>query len=73
VRPPPRPADGGNPGTTDWQVTFVSIARNLLLHYGDLAVPLLEEIWPRLDAFMNYLKSMASPNGLMMAGARGDW
>jgi hypothetical protein len=51
----------------------VSIARNLLLHYGDLAVPLLEEIWPRLDAFMNYLKSMASPNGLMMAGARGDW
>eukprot|EP00656_Telonema_subtile_P015269 TRINITY_DN17984_c0_g1_i2.p1 TRINITY_DN17984_c0_g1~~TRINITY_DN17984_c0_g1_i2.p1 ORF type:complete len:1040 (-),score=151.32 TRINITY_DN17984_c0_g1_i2:119-3238(-) len=65
---------GGNPGTTDWQATFVTIARNSLRQYGDLAKPLLEEIYPNLQLFMEYLERLVDPStGLLLQGARGDW
>lgn len=65
---------GGNPGTTDWQVAYVIIAHSLLVHFGEKSVPLLQELWPGLDAFMGYLDGMADPlTGLLTKGARGDW
>jgi hypothetical protein len=69
----------GNPGSTDWQVAFPVIARNILLHYGELAVPVLREIWSALDLFMDYLERLiqknpiSQTNGLLLDGARGDW
>ena len=49
---------GGNPGSTDWQTAFPVIARNVLLHYGELSHPLLQEIWPSLERFMAYLERL---------------
>lgn len=66
---------GGNPGTTDWQVAYVVIARNLLLNYGaEKSRPILQELWPSLEEFMDYLERRVDPKtGLLMTGARGDW
>ena len=37
------------------QVAFVLVARSMLLHYGEAAVPRLEPLWASLDLFMGYL------------------
>ena len=55
VTPFPTGPYGGNPGTTDWQVAYVMIARNMVLHYGAVTHPVLTELWPSLDLFMAYL------------------
>lgn len=81
VTPFPTGPYGGNPGSTDWQTAFPVIARNILLHYGDLAKPLLTEIWPSLELFMDYLQRLINHSthpqskqlGLLLDGARGDW
>jgi hypothetical protein len=36
-------------------VAFVLVARSMLLHYGEAAVPRLEPLWASLDLFMGYL------------------
>jgi alpha-L-rhamnosidase len=65
---------GSNPGTTDWQIAYVQVARALLLHYGDRAVPALADLWDSLDLFMQYLEKLVDKNtGLLLLGARGDW
>ena len=65
---------GANPGTTDWQVAYVMIARNMVLHYGPVTHPVLTELWPSLDLFMDYLDRLTDPKtGLLLQGARGDW
>ena len=74
VTPFPTGPYGGNPGTTDWQVAYVMIARNLALHYGAVTYPLLTELWQSLDLFMDYLDRLTDPKtGLLLQGARGDW
>jgi hypothetical protein len=81
VTPFPTGPYGGNPGSTDWQTAFPVIARNVLLHYGARARPLLAELWPSLERFMAYLERLIehSPTprgralGLLLDGARGDW
>jgi alpha-L-rhamnosidase len=64
---------GGNPGTTDWQVAYIMIARSILVHNGDLAVPVLAELWFSLELFMTYLERLVDSSGLLLTGARGDW
>ena len=65
---------GGNPGTVDWQIAYVQVARALLLHYGDRAVPALADLWGSLHLFMQYLEKLVDkPTGLLLLGARGDW
>eukprot|EP01047_Picozoa_sp_COSAG01_P049431 COSAG01_NODE_4901_length_4641_cov_17.028181_1_plen_255_part_00 len=71
---------GSNPGSTDWQTAFPVIARNLHIHYGEQAVPVLREIYPALQAFMDgYLERLVrstpagATSGLLLTGARGDW
>ena len=74
VTPFPTGPYGGNPGSTDWQVAYIIIARNMLLHYGAVSYPVLTELWGSLDLFMQYLERLSDPaTGLMMQGARGDW
>lgn len=81
VTPFPTGPYGGNPGSTDWQTAFPVIARNILLHYGDMAKPLLKELWSSLDLFMEYLQRLIDNSthpqskqlGLLLDGARGDW
>lgn len=74
VTPFPTGPYGGNPGTTDWQVAYVMIARNMVLHYGAVTHPVLTELWPSLDLFMDYLDRLTDPKtGLLLQGARGDW
>jgi hypothetical protein len=66
---------GGFPGSTDWQVAYPTIARNLLIHHGPGAAgPVLKDLWPSLSLFMTYLDSECDPaTGLLLQGARGDW
>eukprot|EP01043_Picozoa_sp_COSAG02_P048115 COSAG02_NODE_4691_length_5089_cov_3.712425_1_plen_1144_part_00 len=65
---------GSNPGTVDWQIAYVQVARALLLHYGDRAVPALAELWDSLQSFMQYLEKLVDEStGLLLLGARGDW
>ena len=78
VTPFPTSPYGANPGSTDWQTAFVVIARNALVHYGDLAKPLLSEIYPSLQLFMDdylerLIKQGGKGTGLLLTGARGDW
>ena len=81
VTPFPTGPYGGNPGSTDWQTAFPVIARNVLLHYGDIAKPVLAELWPSLDLFMQYLQRLIDHSthpqskqlGLLLDRARGDW
>eukprot|EP00038_Savillea_parva_P007047 m.167528 g.167528 ORF g.167528 m.167528 type:complete len:1197 (+) comp12839_c0_seq1:59-3649(+) len=65
---------GGNPGTTDWQAAYVMVAWASLVHQGDLALPMLRDLWDSLDLFMDYLDRRSdNATGLLLAGARGDW
>jgi alpha-L-rhamnosidase len=66
---------GGDPGTTDWQATFIFVARNVLVTYGAGATgPLIAELWDSLVGLMEYYERMVDPvTGLLLTGARGDW
>ena len=65
---------GNNPGTVDWQIAYVQVARALLLHFGDRAVPALADLWDSLHLFMQYLEKLVDEStGLLLLGARGDW
>eukprot|EP00937_MAST-01D_sp_MAST-1D-sp2_P006075 g6075.t1 len=74
VTPFPTGPYGGNPGSTDWQVAYVLIARALLLHHGDRVAPALADLWPSLDLLMAYFDRLVdADSGLLLVGARGDW
>ena len=65
---------GINPGTVDWQATFITIARNVIVQYGASTFPLINELWENLVALMDYYERLIDPTtGLLLSGARGDW
>jgi len=65
---------GGFPGSPVWQSAYVVIASNLHKHYGELALPLLREVYAGLCEFMAYLGRNQDPKlGLVVFGSLGDW
>lgn len=63
---------GANPGSPVWQSALVVIAHNLWRHYADREA--LQELYPGLRLFIDYLHRNADPNtGLVLFGGLGDW
>eukprot|EP00940_MAST-03C_sp_MAST-3C-sp2_P000368 g368.t1 len=64
---------GTNPGTVDWQASFVTIARNLIVSEPSFR-PFVMDLWSNLVQLMDYYERLVDERtGLLLVGARGDW
>lgn len=62
---------GGGFGGTLWGTAGIIVPWETYLQYGDLQ--LLEEHYPAMEAYMNYLDSKIDAQGILNEGPLGDW